>query len=327
VYISGTGGGGNNNLLLMAALGPCGNLTSSTFININEVTTVAAIWALAPFMSSPTAIGAPSTNALGLANAVNDVSLLVNTSTGTTPGPRATAGVSVPAAEIYTLANILAACVNSSGGVAGDGQPCGTLFGATKVNGIAPTDTVTAALNIATHPAANVVTLFNLAPPSSPFQPMLVTPPNDLSIAVTFSGASLNAPSALAVDATGNVWIANRVGGTLTELSSTGTVLSGNGYKNLLNNPSSVAIATDGSIWVTNKGNDTVSRFTAAGAPYTTPYSGGNMSAPNSIALDSVGTAWVANSGNGSVTAISNSGTMANYNLGGAPLSLGTTPH
>ena len=30
--------------------------------------------------------------------------------------------------EFNTLADVLAACVNSLGGVAGDGSPCGTLF-------------------------------------------------------------------------------------------------------------------------------------------------------------------------------------------------------
>ena len=64
VYLVATGGnpglGGSANnaaLALMAALGPCGNLTNSTFIVVNELTTVAAVYALAPYMASATAIG------------------------------------------------------------------------------------------------------------------------------------------------------------------------------------------------------------------------------------------------------------------------------
>jgi hypothetical protein len=59
VYIVATGGNpslslgtDNISLALMSALGPCGNLSASTFIFINEVTTVASVYALAPFMST-----------------------------------------------------------------------------------------------------------------------------------------------------------------------------------------------------------------------------------------------------------------------------------
>jgi hypothetical protein len=67
VYIVATGGnpgsGTNTALSLMAALGPCNNLTPSTFISINELTTVASVYALAPFMSGYKNVGAASTNA------------------------------------------------------------------------------------------------------------------------------------------------------------------------------------------------------------------------------------------------------------------------
>jgi len=39
-------------ITLMAALGPCGNLSSSTYINIDELTTVAAVYPLAPFSAA-----------------------------------------------------------------------------------------------------------------------------------------------------------------------------------------------------------------------------------------------------------------------------------
>ena len=40
----------NPALVLMAPLGDCGNLTQSTFIAVNEVTTVASAWTLAQFL-------------------------------------------------------------------------------------------------------------------------------------------------------------------------------------------------------------------------------------------------------------------------------------
>ena len=66
----GLGSGGNNPALaMMAPLGACGNLSPTQFIWINEVTTVAAAWALAPFTKDISDIGASATNSAGLANA------------------------------------------------------------------------------------------------------------------------------------------------------------------------------------------------------------------------------------------------------------------
>ena len=59
----------NSALVLMAALGNCGNLTSSTNIMLDEVTTVASAWALAQFLGSGAIVGSTSTNSIGLSNA------------------------------------------------------------------------------------------------------------------------------------------------------------------------------------------------------------------------------------------------------------------
>jgi streptogramin lyase len=172
--------------------------------------------------------------------------------------------------------------------------------------------------------------LFGLAASSPPFQPTLSTQPNDFTIAVNFTGGNLSAPSALASDASGNVWIANSGGNTLTEMSHAGAVLSSSGFTNGLNNPSGIAIDPSGAAWVANKGNNTVSRFTIAGAPAAAPYSGGGLNQPTGIAFDSFGNAWVGNSGNASVTEINSAGTtLTNYTPVGAstPLGIAVSPH
>lgn len=192
VYVTATGGNPssalgfrNPSLALMSALGQCGALNSSTPITLNEVTTVASVWPLANFAASYARVGAGAADQMELKNAFNEVAELVNIGIGSMPGPLLPPGFSSPAAKINTLADVITACVNSSGGNAGDGSPCGDLFQAvTPVGGLAPTDTVGAALSIAQSPAQDVAEVYSLLQPNPPFQPALTTPPTDWSIAV-----------------------------------------------------------------------------------------------------------------------------------------------
>ena len=94
LYITATGGnpgvsGTQNNsaLALMAGLGSCSTvLGTNRFIQINELSTVATAWALAPFMSSSTQLSVAATNIVGLTQAFQTVDKIVNTSTGTLGG-------------------------------------------------------------------------------------------------------------------------------------------------------------------------------------------------------------------------------------------------
>jgi polygalacturonase len=99
--------------------------------------------------------------------------------------------------EIQTLGDALSACINSPGGVAGDGSSCGTLFtDTTPSGGPAPTNTIGAALNIVNNPALNTCAIYSLVPGSPPFEPTLSSCPSSWtlpisSLAVTVSGAAM----------------------------------------------------------------------------------------------------------------------------------------
>jgi hypothetical protein len=185
VYLVSTGGnpglasGTNNpNIAIMAALGSCGNLTSSTYLYVNELTTVGSIAPLANFMSSYAAIGSSSSDAAALVAAMSEVSEYTNVGTGSVPGPTLPPGYYASSTEIITLGDIIANCVNTAGGVAGDGSYCGQLFTlATPPGGIAPTDTIGAILNILKNPTLNVCSIFYLIGPSEPFEPTLAACP------------------------------------------------------------------------------------------------------------------------------------------------------
>ena len=189
VYIVASGGdagaGPNASIGLMAALGPCSTLlanAATTFINLNEVTTVGAVYALAPYMTGVQNVGsdasAASTNALAAAFATSktmvDVSVgqALTTSTGN--------GI-VPFTTINSLANSLAACVNSA---SYNSSSCTSLFTDTTVTGSTPTTTLQAALNLAHSPATNAAAIYSLASASAPFQPTLTTAPATYALVV-----------------------------------------------------------------------------------------------------------------------------------------------
>ena len=225
VYMVATGGDPglnsgqtNSAIALMVALGHCGNLNSNTYVTINEVTTVAAVYALAPYMQSYSSVSSAATDA-----AFTTAFTLADSANGATPGPAAT-GLDVPSTKLRTVANILASCVNSNGQTG----TCSQLFTlAASGRAAIPTDTIGAVLNIANNPTQNVSAIFDLTPAVAPFQPSMSASPADWSLPVTSPGGNLSIASvALPMTATGTPYTASlqAQGGTP---SYTWTVKSG----------------------------------------------------------------------------------------------------
>ena len=160
-------------------------------------------------------IGAPSTNLLGAANASLTVQNLVNLATGTAPSSTLPAGATAPTAEINTLADVLATCVQADDTAS---TPCQQLNCVATPGGIwsgsscnitaVPETTIDAMLLIARNPANNVGALFALAT-STNYSPVLGSAPNDWTLGLKFVGGGLNSNFGLAVDGGGDVWVVN----------------------------------------------------------------------------------------------------------------------
>ena len=311
------GSGANSAAGLLAALGSChasGNFLAQTpFIYVNEVSTIAAAYAFAGYATDATHVSS-SGSALaltGIKNAFANATNLAGISTGaalaTTPAGNGT----VPQSEINTLANILASCVNSTGS---SSTQCSTLFtnaASSGSSGITPTDTATAAINIAHNPGANLAALYALSVPAPPFAPSLSAQPSDFTIALSFTGGGLNDPNSIAVDGAGNVWTANLGNTSVSQFNGvTGAAISpAGGYTgNGLTVPFSLALDPSGNAWVINMYLSTppsnVSVFKPGGGTFTgSPFSGGGLSTQNSfnatsprdVAFDANGNAWFAN--------------------------------
>ncbi len=305
----GLGQGTNAAIGMMAALGTCASLSSAPYVVINEVSTITAAYAIAGFATDATHVSSSSNTLATATDVPNAFATVINLESlgrgvalTTTPNGNGT----VPQSEINTLADILAACVNSAGP---SSTPCTTLFSNAMNGNSAPLETATAAINIAHHPGANVTTLFGLLPSNLPFQPTLLYAPNDFTIAIVYTGGGLDgsglAPGGVAIDAAGNVWVPNYGSSSLSEFTSNGVPKTGSPFSAAgLDNPTSVAIDTYGSAWVANINGDDLSEFNAQGQKISGPpgFTGGGLNNPYGIAIDETGNAWAANNGGNSLS-------------------------
>ncbi len=334
VYIVASGGNpgltpavNNQALLMVAALGPCENLSSLSYIEINELTTVAAAWALAPFMTSPTHVGATSTNPDGIANAFLNAGLLVDITSGQPAKLPST--MSVEKDKLIALADAIASCVNSDGG-----SGCTPLFTSATTGGAAPTDTLAAALNIVKNPGQNVALVFAAIGDKPPFVTTLKNAPNDWTMSLTLSNkglvspvtnGGLAAPTSLAIDKDNNVWVAGQ-DGPLSEFGPQGKALSETGYGvGLIAQVYAVVVDSVGDVWVTNfngGGRGSVTEFAGSDAVLPTlpgmitgTYTSG-IFYPDALSADTNGNIFIADHDSSSATVYSSSGALVASALG-----------
>jgi len=252
----------NPNIKLLDAIGACSGVASN-FYNINEVASVVSVAALQQFINPVTEqIGSPTTTSTsssmsaaktGIANAFALVSNILNYAAGTvnaTYTPTSTVGTvtaTPEVAKINTMADVLAACVNTTGSTssactsleAAATPP--TLASATNfpvAYGTSPAagDTLQALLFMLTNPAdagtqvatcngsattSNLACLYSLASSTPPFTGVTAAP-TDWTVGVTYASAStqtvssntvayLSLPTFVAVDKLGNIWVGNNV--------------------------------------------------------------------------------------------------------------------
>lgn len=322
VYLYALGGsigsGTNTAIGLLAALGTCpsgGTFTSIPYVVMNEVSTIATAYAIAGFATDATHVSSSGTALakVGIANALAAAANLETLSTGVALATTPAGNGNVPQAEINTLANVLADCTGSG---AASSNACSLLMGYARsggTTGAMPTDTATAAINIAHNPGANVGALYGLVGGTPPFTYQLTVQPNDWTIALTFTGSGLSGTGldTVRIDGSGNAWVTSYYGSNVTKLSSMGAILSGSsGFTGGgLNYPTGLAIDLAGNAWVANFDGASVTEISASGAVLSgsAGYTGGGLSRPYGVAVDGTGNVWVANEA-GTVTELSNTG-------------------
>jgi streptogramin lyase len=294
--------GSNNPMIgLMAVLGQCPSNGTFyghiPFIYVNEVSTVAAAYALAGFASGSSNVGAPSSAAQGMTNAFANAANLYDIG-GTTQGQEARlvtpgAGTTgkVPQALLDTIANILATCVNQTPTPAAipTSGACQTLYNNTG-NAL---DTATAAIYIAHHPGSNVAALYALQPNLVQFIDALTSQPKDFSVGINFSGNGLATPVDVAIDTDGSAWITSSAN-KASKLTSLGAAVAGSPFA--VPTANYVAIDQLGNAWISSSGNNDIYELDKTGATVAgSPYINNDFSSPAAVANDGAGLTFVAN--------------------------------
>ena len=151
----------------------------------------------------------------------------------------------------------------------------------------------------------------------------------------TGAAAQFNSPSGVAVDASGNVYVADSGNSTIRMITSAGVVTTlagsaaatgstdGTGAAALFNGPANVAVDSTHNVYVADTNNDTIRKITSAGVVTTLAGTAGVtgsldgtgtaalFSGPTDLALDVAGNLYVADTNNNTVRKITALGVVS----------------
>jgi hypothetical protein len=302
--IAGDSGSGNNPSAVTAAgLGTCTNAKSS-FTVMNEITTTALAFSLAHFFN-PTlggsggindSFGGPSSldtggilvysQGLTLGNNFTIPAIVSNPSGSVIQPP---AGVTIDSAKIISIANVLAACINTSGSTSSTETrtTCGKLFHYTQNGaGIRPSDTLQAAVQMALYPDTDISQIFSLITPTPAFSGGLTGQPNDWTIGVSYSSSALGlavdtgTASTLDIDSSNNIWFPSNLPGSAGAAYFDQASRTFNGPFNStgLVHPQQVAIDAESFVWLNDSAAVNISGYLT-----TTPSTTASLSLPNTF--------------------------------------------
>jgi streptogramin lyase len=292
-------------------------------VTINELTTIASAWTSAQFLHGAALKGDP----LALRIAAGNVPNLVDLETGGL-GPviqdPLNSSQTTTLAKLNTLGNLLSACLKAMPGA------CEKLFeAATPPGGKTPSDTLSAAQNIARYPwhkAQRLFALFDELYPVSagkrwrdvPHIPYLNFAPSAWTLSLVYAGGGLNSLGGIAIDGEGNLWADDNFlvgaqstiyagfGGGLSKLAPNGEPLSPmtTGFRGGgIDGPGfGIAISADDKVWATSLAGKNISVFDRKTGRPLSPETGydfdGKLGTMQGIIVTPNGDVWALDNGN-----------------------------
>ena len=283
-----TTAGDNPAIALLAVVGA----TPPAIVTLNEMTTIASVWTHAQFIDGTAIRG----HALGLKIAAGNVPSFVDLQTGGWGGviqDPLNSSQTPTMANFATLANALSGCVTQV-----KADACAKLFTAsTPPQGIAPTDTLTAAQAIARYPWYRPERVFRLVDEfypvpagktmrAVPFMPYLSFPPSAWVLPLKFDGGGYRAGGKAMFDSEGNLWVGDNftIGwqgqdslwqGNATKFAPNGRPLSpmttGFAGGGMQGGTFGAAVDANDNAWLTSSGGKSITVFDKNGKPLTPP--------------------------------------------------------
>jgi DNA-binding beta-propeller fold protein YncE len=138
-----------------------------------------------------------------------------------------------------------------------------------------------------------------------------------LSSELSAASITLANPSAVVVDTSGDIFIADTGNSRIVEVNAQGaaSVLTISGLTQALSAPTGLAIDGSGNLYVADTGNSRVVMISSSGAGSVIVTGGVTLSAPKGVALDPSGNIFISDTGNNRIVEVTSGGVAAALNI------------
>ncbi|MBZ5684902.1 MAG: Ig-like domain repeat protein [Acidobacteriia bacterium] len=149
---------------------------------------------------------------------------------------------------------------------------------------------------------------------------------NGVTTVLPIGGVTISLPSDIAVDAAGNVYIADTGNSQIVKINPQGSasVLAISGLSTALSFPKGITVDGSGTLYIADSGNNRVVTVTSAGIGTVVSTPSVTLSSPQGVALDQSGNLFIADTNNNCIVEVTAAGTASMVSITGLGTALNT---